>query len=123
ASPRNSSRSFGGRPPFSYAYERWVSESRSSSGSSVTPSASSNGAGSAGGPPGVLPPMSATRSGGLDDLAAVVLAARRARDVLELRLLAGAVGAGHQLNRSRLPLAAAGARVGSRHLPLRDGHE
>ena len=37
-------------------------------------------------------------------------------------LAAGAVGAGGELHRRRLPLRTAGARVGSRHLPLRDGH-
>src|SRR5690348_15638274 len=42
-SPRNSSRSLVGRPPFSYAYERWVSARSSSTGSNGTPNASSNG--------------------------------------------------------------------------------
>src|SRR3954468_12708084 len=41
-SPRNSSRSLVGRPPFSYAKERWVSACSSKAASSVTPSASSN---------------------------------------------------------------------------------
>src|SRR5919112_1312550 len=40
-SPRNSSRSLVGRPPFSYAYERWVSARSSRSGSNGTPKASS----------------------------------------------------------------------------------
>src|SRR4051812_11211373 len=43
-SPRNSSRSLVGRPPFSYAYERWVSARSSSSGFNGTPKASSSGA-------------------------------------------------------------------------------
>src|SRR4051812_43728244 len=37
-SPRNSRRSLCLSPPFSYAYERWVSASCSSSGSMSTPS-------------------------------------------------------------------------------------
>ena len=42
-SPRNSSRSLVGRPPFSYAYDRWVSARSSSSGSNGTPNACSSG--------------------------------------------------------------------------------
>ena len=42
-SPRNSSRSLVGRPPFSYAYERWVSARSSRPGSIGTPNASSSG--------------------------------------------------------------------------------
>src|SRR5918911_2838039 len=41
-SPRNSSRSLVGRPPFSYAYERWVSARSSRSGSNGTPNACSS---------------------------------------------------------------------------------
>src|SRR4051794_32098326 len=42
-SPRNSRRSFVGRPPFSYAYERWVSARSSRSASNGMPKASSRG--------------------------------------------------------------------------------
>src|SRR4029450_4017898 len=42
ASPRNSSRSLVGSPPFSYAYDRWVSARPISSASKVTPSAPSS---------------------------------------------------------------------------------
>src|ERR671921_104208 len=42
-SPRNSRRSLVGRPPFSYAYERWVRARSSRPGSRGTPKAFSNG--------------------------------------------------------------------------------
>src|ERR1044072_7330085 len=109
----------------------------SSSASSLTPSASVSFAGSAGGPPPAPPPAAGPRpalpptdgchfrraSGRLDDLTVVVLTALRADDVRRLRLPAGSVRALHQMRCAGLPLRPACARVGTRHLPLGDGHD
>src|SRR5690349_5129358 len=125
-SPRNSRRSFVGRPPFSYAYERWVSARTRRAGSSEYPSRPSrsvwdealSAAACFGDLASDMEPV--TCRSDLEDLAAVVGAAARARDVLQLRLVAAL--ARHQGRNRGLPLRTAVARVAARHLPLRNSH-
>src|SRR5213592_544666 len=88
-SPRNSSRSLVGRPPFSYAYERWVSARTRRADSSLYPSRPSRSvwdeALSVLFDSDIAP---LTSRSDLEDLALVVSAASRARDVLQLGLVA-----------------------------------
>src|SRR5829696_2191095 len=103
ASPRNSSRSLVGNPPFSYAYDRCVSARSSNPGSKVTPSAPSSeeGSGVVRGPPLTLTSRLAGSDG--DDLLVVIGPARLAHRVRQLRLPAGAVLAGDQRRCRGLP--------------------
>src|SRR5215213_11525804 len=116
ASPRNSSRSLVGSPPFSYAYDRWVRARASSSASSVTPSASSreDGCGNGRGPP--------VTGSDREDLLVVVRPAVRAGGVRQLRLAAGAVLTEDQRRGGSLPLRPAGPGVAPGHPALRDCH-
>ncbi len=127
-SPRNSRRSLVGRPPFSYAYERWVSARTRRADSSRYPSRPSRSVWdeaalllsacfSALDSSDIAP---LTSRSDLEDLALVVGAAARARNVLELRLLATLTR--NQGGDRSLPLRPAVARVAARHLPLRNSH-
>src|SRR6476620_5139727 len=69
----------------------------------------------------VTTPLRGELDGG-SDLAALVCAARRARDVGQRLLAAATVGAGDEGRHSGLPLAATRPRVGSRHSALGDSH-
>src|SRR3954454_15368392 len=123
-SPRNSSRSLVGRPPFSYAYERWVSARTRRADSSLYPSRPSNSVWDE----AWLSPafffgvdtVPLTSRSDLEDLALVVGATSRARDVLQLGLVAAL--ARNQGGDRSLPLRPAVARVAARHLPLRNSH-
>src|SRR3954469_15472698 len=131
-SPRNSSRSLVGRPPCSYAYERWVSARTRRADSSLYPSRPSNSVWdeavlSAGAFPLTrdafflgVDTVPLTGRSDLEDLALVVGAASRARDVLQLGLVAAL--ARNQGGDRSLPLRPAVARVAARHLPLRNSH-
>src|SRR5215212_4596063 len=111
ASPRNSRRSLVGRPPFSYANDRWVSARASSPASRVTPSASSSedGCGNGRGPPVTLTAWA--RESDREDLLVVVRPAVGAGRVRQLRLAAGAVLAEDQRRGGSLPLRPAGPGV------------
>src|SRR4051812_20493504 len=140
-SPRNSSRSLVGRPPFSYAYERWVRAWNSNPGSTVTSSdfISSSGSGTA--PFGIAltrcPANVAARTIALLparsevlDLAPLVLQVERGTSGIGddpglVRPRVGHVATGHrggERRRRRLPLRPAGPRVTAGHLPLRNSH-
>src|SRR4030095_10081564 len=105
ASPRNSSRSLVGRPPFSYANDRWVNaQTYSSSPPKRMPRAFSIG----------------WRLLDLNDLTPTVVPAVLADGVRQLGLPAlgaGRVGRGH-----RLPMRPAVPGLGPRRLTLGDGH-
>src|SRR5689334_21043019 len=134
-SPRNSRRSLVGRPPFSYAYERWVSARTRMADSSLYPSRPSRsvwdeavlsdfflavGSALASSAFLAVDTVPLTSRSDLEDLALVVGAARRARDVLLLGLVAAL--ARNQGGDRSLPLRPAVARVAARHLPLRNSH-
>src|SRR5215203_4839718 len=116
ASPRNSSRSLVGSPPFSYAYDRWVSARASSSASRVTPSASSSedGCGNGRGPP--------VTGSDRENLLVVIGPAVAARGVRQLGPAARPVLALDQRRGRRLPLRPAGPGVAPGHPALRDCH-
>src|SRR4051812_37519567 len=140
-SPRNSRRSLVGKPPFSYAYERWVRAWNSSPGSTVTSSEfiSSSGSGPAafgialtGCSPNAVARTIAllpARSEVLD-LAPLVLQVQRGAggigdDPGLVRPGVGHDASGHgggERRRRRLPLRPAGPRVAAGHLPLRNSH-
>src|ERR1700754_5202251 len=105
-SPRNSRRSLVGSPPFSYAYERCVRASSSSSGLRIgSPSAARRSAYG----------CCVKTTTASDDLAAVdpgaVLTALGAGAVRQVLGAAGRVRAGHQRRRDSLPRRATVARV------------
>src|SRR6476620_4547228 len=120
-SPRNSRRSLVGSPPFSYAYDRWVSASTTNSPESSTPSAAliTSGSGVLFGPP----EPAATTGSDPDDLAAPILPAGGADLVRRRHRATRPVRAGNQGGGAGLPLRTTRTGVTARHLPLRDSHD
>src|SRR5690606_28702345 len=127
-SPRNSSRSLWPMPPFSYAYERCVSARVSSSGSISSCSTEFNSARSTS--PSAAEGLPDSTDSDVGDLTALVLQVQRStgRVLDDLRAVREAVGdlavldGLHEGRHGRLPLRAAGVRVGTGLAALGNGH-